>query len=202
MQTYHKIINFKNKVISFTRNEFDRHPLIKFIAVLLLIIFYFLFAIKSHGIENGILISILTWSFFVLCTPIADAGILVDFPIRLITGIKMLYSEVAVWAIALSSSLFVFFLRPEIYEKTILLSLFEKILSTPFPYWIIIVISAIGTFLSIYLADYVFEPHKSNKEYSSFLTKHKIVIFAFLVVFIATSYEFLLKDLGVIIPLM
>lgn len=201
MQIYKKIISLKNKTISFTRSEFDRHPLIKFIAVLMLITLYFLFAIKSHGVGSGILISILTWSFFVLCTPIADAGVLIDFPVRLITGIKMIYSEVIVWIIALSSSLLVFFFYPEIYKKTILLSLFEKIISTPLPYWIIIIISAVGTFLSIYIADYAFESHKLKKEHSNFLIKYKIIIFVFLIIFIIISYEFLLKELGVNIPL-
>jgi hypothetical protein len=137
----------------------------------------------------------------VLCTPIADAGVLIDFPVRLITGIKMVYSEVIVWIIALSSNLFIFFFHSEIYEKTILLSLFKKIISTPFPYWIIIIISAIGTFLSIYLADYAFEPNKLKKEHSNFLIKYKIIIFVFLIIFIIISYEFLLKELGVNIPL-
>jgi len=142
MQNYNSIIKNKNKLFSSIRKVFDEHPIIKFISVLILIIFYFLFASKSHGIKNGFLISILTWSFFVLCTPIADAGILIDFPMRLITGIKMIYSEIIVWVIAISLNLFMFFNNQKIYDKTILLSLFKHIIDTPFPYWAIIILSA------------------------------------------------------------
>lgn len=65
-----------------------------------------------------------------------------------------------------------------------------------------IIISATGTLLSVYLADYVFESHKSDKKYSNFLIKHKAVIFVFLIIFIVISYEFLLKELGADMSLM
>ncbi len=57
--------------------------------------------------------------FFVFCTPIADAGVLFDFPFRLITGIKMIFSEIGVWLIALVINFFIFFKNPHIYDKTI-----------------------------------------------------------------------------------
>lgn len=191
-------INLK-KLFSLIRKDFDKHPIIKFISVLSLIILYFLFASRSHGLKDGFLISILTWSFFVLCTPIADAGILIDFPMRLITGMKMIYSELMVWSIAISFNLFMFFNNPNVYKQSILLSLFKHIIETPFPYWTIILLAAAGTFLSIYMADSLMDAKKTKK--SNFLIKHKIIIFIFLIIFVIILYDFLLNQLSVQIPL-
>lgn len=201
MGTYNNLIKNKNKLFLSIRKAFDEHPIIKFSSVFLLIFLYFLFASKSYGIKNGFIISILSWSFFVLCTPIADAGILIDFPMRLITGIKMIYSEMIVWVIAISLNSFMFFSNSNIYNKTIFLSFFKHIIDTPFPYWIITILSAIGTFLSIYLADNLIDSKKSRKKHYNFLIKHKIVIFIFLIIFIIILYDFLLNKLGVQIPL-
>lgn len=116
-----------------------------------MILLYGVFVSYKFGFESGFLITALTWSFFVLCTPIADGGIIIDFPVRLLTNIKMIYSEIAVWVVAISINIYAFTQQREIYSTTLILDLFEHILSQPFPYWIIILLSAIGTFLSIYI---------------------------------------------------
>ncbi len=188
-------------MFSSTKKWFNNHPVIKFISILLVIIVYFLFASKTHGAKDGFAISVLTWSFFVLCTPIADAGILIDLPIRLITGIKMIYSEVVVWIVAIIINIFMLFSAPAIYDKTIVLSLFKHIINNPFPYWIIIILSGVGTFLSIYIADNLVDSGRKKKKYSSFLMRHRIIIFVFLVILIIVLYDFLLNKLGVHIPL-
>ncbi len=66
----------------------------------------------------------LTWSFFVLCTPVADAGILLDFPLRLLFGIRMIVSELAVWALAIVLNLATLMLAPEYYQTTFLTRIF------------------------------------------------------------------------------
>ena len=45
---------------------------------------YFVYLVYEYGIEDGGMVTLLTWSFFVLCTPVADAGFLLDFPIPFI----------------------------------------------------------------------------------------------------------------------
>jgi len=120
---------------------------------------------------------------------------------RLISGVKMLYSEIIVWIIAISINLFVFFNNSEIYDKTILLSLFKHIITTPFPYWGIIFLSGIGTFLSIYIVDNFMNSKKLEKKHLNLLIKHKIIIFSFLILLIIIIYNFLLNSLGVQIPL-
>jgi hypothetical protein len=138
-----------------------------------------------------------------MCTPIASAGIILDFPLNLIAGIKMVHSELVVWTTAIGLNLFSIFKYPETYDKTIILSLFHQILNNPFPYWIIIGISAAGTFLSVYIADNFVNPKtkKDSEQHTNFLIKHKIIIFIFLISIVLITYNFLLTKLGVKIPL-
>lgn len=191
----------KREVLSNIKEEFDKHPAIKFTSVIILLALYFVFATHSHGFKEGLLISILTWSFFVFCTPIADAGILIDFPMRLITGIKMIYSEMIVWGVAALLNLFAFLVKPTIYDSTILLALFKQIVYNPWPYSIIIILSAIGTYLSVYIGDNLMSLKRKTKKHRNFILKHKIVIFLFLVIFVIITYNFLLGKMGVNIPL-
>ncbi len=185
------------------KHQTKRRVLIKFFLVLLIFIGYFFFITKKYGIQQGFIVSILSWSFFVLCTPIADAGFLIDFPMRLITNIKMLFSEIIVWTIAISLNLYVFFYHPEIYTKTQLLYFFKHILEQPFPFWLIIILSAIGTFVSIKFGDELLDKvsHSERKLYHQHKNKFRWLIMIFLIVFTLILYDFVLKKLGITLPL-
>lgn len=192
----------KDKFLAEIKHTFDMHPLIRFLAIMLVIISYGFYVSISQGYRDGFLISILTWSFFVLCTPIADAGILIDLPMRLITGIKLIYSEVIVWTVAISLNIFVISTNPQIYDDTLVLTLFKFILKNPIPYWLLIVLAFAGTFFSLYIADTIIDPKKQKKKHASFLRKHKIIISMFLVLLAIAIYDMLLNKLGIKIPLL
>lgn len=199
--------SFTNKIASkfiAFQNFFNHHHSLRFLGVVVLLVSYITYISFSHGIEKGLLISFMTWSFFVLCTPIADAGALIDFPVRLLTGIKMVYSEIVVWIIAIVLNVFVFFKNPAVYDSTILLSLLKHIFEKPFPYWAIIFLSALGTFFSVYVGDKLLtlKKHEQHEAKKNFLVKHKILIFVVLILFVIVLYDFLLNKLGVHIPLL
>ena len=195
--------NLKNihKLIRSIKVHLHKSPAIKFLFVFLILIAYLFISIKHFGTKDGLLVSVLSWSFFFLCTPIADAGFILDLPMRLITGIKMMYSEIIVWTIAISMNLFVFFTNSQIYEKTHLLSLFHHILSHPFPFWIIIILSATGTFLSLLfgdeLIDISYEHKKERDHHKKHKHKYRLIIFITLFILILVVYDFLLTNLGV-----
>lgn len=195
-----KICLFKN-----IRKYCHDHPLVKFIVILFFFLAYLVFSIHSFGTHNGILIALLTWSFFVFCTPIADAGIILDFPLRVLTGVRMLYLEIVVWAIALGINLFAYCTNQDIYDATLVTRIFSHILSNPFPYWIIIALSAAGTFMSIYFGDEIMDILALKKEkrdyYLKHNLKHKIIVYASILLMIIISYYFLLDQLGMDIPL-
>ena len=175
-------------ILKYFKHETKSEALKRFLLTLAVFVAYFLYVSFKHGAENGLLIAWLTWSFFVLCTPIADAGFLVDFPVRLILKIKMLYSEIFVWAIAISLNIYAFFFAKELYLQTPLLKVFYKILANPYPYWIIILLSGVGTFMSVYFGDELFDV-ASHKERDKFHKhKHKWLLVSFFFIFAFTLF--------------
>lgn len=184
------------------KHETRREGLYKFLLLLAVLFGYFGYLSFEYDIVTGGLVSVLTWSFFVLCTPIADAGFLLDFPVRLITGLRMFFSEMIVWSIAITLNLTTLYFAPDAYDKTFLTSLFHKILTTPWPYWSIILICAVGTFLSVRFGDEMMDVIK-HEDRSYFLSHHflyKIIGVAALFVVIIWAYYHLIETLGVEIP--
>ena len=142
---------------------------------------------------------ILTWSFFVLATPIPDGGIILDLPLRFLTGIKMVISECFVWIIAISLNVFSLLFNAQIYSKTFILTLFKSILVEPFPYGIIIILSCVGTFLSLYFGDELYEvlSHSKRKKYVKHKSKFKLIMILSIIFFIVFVYYLLLTHLGI-----
>lgn len=188
---------FKN----FIKHETKRRVLIKFLLLLTVLIGYFVFLSFKYGIGNGFTSTILTWSFFVFCTPIADAGFLLDFPIRLITRVRMLYSEIFVWVLAAAMNIYLLSANPSAYETTGLLQTFRQILTNPYPFWSIILISLAGTFLSIYFGDELIDviKHHEREKFMKHKAKYAAVLsgFILLITLIIFSYGSLIHSLGV-----
>jgi len=55
-------------------NKSQKGNLIKFFAILSILVAYAFFVSSQYGAKEGLLIFALVWSSFVLCTPIADGG--------------------------------------------------------------------------------------------------------------------------------
>jgi len=180
-------------------HETKREVLTRFVIVLTVFLLYFVYVAHRFGVGHGLWITFLTWSFFVFCTPIADAGFLLDFPIRVLTGIRMIKSEALVWTIAITLNVVTLATHPEIYERTLILSVFHHILTQPFPYWSIIFLSFIGTFLSVYFGDELLDVVYHHERANYILHKDKYQIVAFLAIFLLTLavYNYLLNELGV-----
>lgn len=157
----------------------------------------------KFGTKNGFFVTVLTWSFFVFCTPIADAGFILAFPVRLLLKVRMRYTQLASFVIALFLNFYTFFFLPEEYSKTVILNLFYHILSQPFPFWGIILLSIIGTIFSIYFGDELIDvtKHSKRKKYHKHKAKYQIIVAVFVLAVTLVLYDFLLKKLGVNIPL-
>lgn len=178
-----------------------RHQvLIKFLLLCFVLFSYFMYLTYEYDLLTGGVAALITWSFFVLCTPIADAGFLLDFPIRLLFGIRMVISEVLVWAVAISINIISLIYFNDFYETTFVTRLIKVILTTPFPYWIVILLSGIGTFLSIRFGDELMDVlhHKDRQFYLSNHFKHEILLFVFFLFVIFGYYE-IMSSLGIAI---
>jgi hypothetical protein len=197
--TFLDLIKSNIKKSEYFIHKTKRSILIRFLLLVAILVSYFVFLSFKYGVNEGFLITILTWSFFVFCTPIADAGFLLDFPVRLITKIRMIYSEMFVWIIAFSINFYSIISNPNIYEKTAILKLFKHILLHPNPFWAIIIISAIGTFISIYFGDEMIDvvKHEHRKKYKKHKNKYRLILILFVIVITVLLYHHLLKKLGI-----
>jgi hypothetical protein len=171
----------------------------KFTLLCLILIGYFVYLTVQYDLVTGGFGSVLTWSFFVLCTPIADAGFLLDFPLRLLFNIRMLISEIVVWAIAITINIVSVSYFSEYYETTKLTALLYVILTDPYPYWSVILLSGLGTFLSIRFADEVMDVihHRDRGFFHQKHFMHEIIIIIFFIMIFIGYYE-LIASLGIV----
>lgn len=162
-----------------------------FIMLFALLAAYTIYMSIKYDFSTTGVSSLIIWSFFVLCTPVADAGLLLDLPLRLLFGIRMFVAEIYVWAIAILINLVSVFLGPQYYSKTVLTEVFYKILTTPNPYWIIIVLSGIGTFLSLLFGDELLD-FIYNKNIREFYASkgHVYATIALLIIFTIVIYSY------------
>jgi hypothetical protein len=170
----------------------------KFFLLCFVLAAYFFYLNVQYDVMTSGITALLTWSFFVLCTPIADAGFLLDFPLRLLFGIRMLVSEIAVWTVAIVANIVSLNYFSGYYETTELTRLLHTIMTTPYPYWSIVILSGIGTFLSIRFADELLDVvhHGERHFFHRHGYKHEIVIILFFIVVFFGYYK-LLASLGV-----
>lgn len=171
---------------------------IKFILLCVILLSYFSYLSYQYDLLTGGIASLITWSFFVLCTPIADAGFLLDFPLRVLFGIRMVLSEIAVWVIAISINVFSLLYWREFYGTTMITQTMEVILTNPNPYWLIILLSGVGTFLSIRFGDELMDVlhHKDRHFYLSNHFKHELILFVFFIIVLIAYYE-IMSTLGI-----
>lgn len=180
---------------------FTSHGSGKFLLLLLIIAAYATFVSVKFGIQDGLSVTLLTWAFFVTCTPIADAGFLVDFPVRIAIGLKMLWSEVVVWVLAAIIIVSNLVLNPVIFENTLALNVLYTVVTNPWPLWLIVVVSAAGTFLSIHIGDQIFSmvAARYHKTHIARLQVKRFVIEATVFVVVIALYAWLLHATGIAI---
>lgn len=181
------------------KHETKRNVLFRFFLILAVFLSYFIFVSFKYGLSQGFGVTILTWSFFVFCTPIADAGFLLDFPIRLILKIRMIFTEALVWLFSLGVALYFSLIRPEFFAKSALLQVYENILNHPIPLWSVILLSMIGTFTSVYFGDELLDVvrHQERSKFMKHGYKLKIIIGVFLLLALIFLYYFLLKEFNI-----
>lgn len=171
----------------------------KFILLATILLLYFIYLTYKHDISKGGITLGLTWSFFVLCTPVADAGFLIDFPLRLLFGLRMFMVEVYVWLLAITIVALTLFFSPTHFETTLLTRLFYKIITHPYPYWIIIVLCCVGTFASIYFGDEMIDVigHHERVKHHKHGFKYKGLVLITITLLVIVIYYQLIKELGI-----
>lgn len=183
-------------------SQTHRESLMRFFALIILLVAYFGYMSWKFDASTGAWVSVLSWSFFVLCTPIADGGFIVAFPIRLLFGTRMLITQIVVWVVALGMNITALIVSPTSFEHTALTRLLHTILVTPWPDWSILGISLAGTLISIWFGDEMIDmtTHDSCQKRHRHGFKHKtLVVIGFGVLTILAYYQ-LLSGLHLDIP--
>jgi hypothetical protein len=184
------------------KHETHIETFLKFIALTLILLGYFAYTSWKYGASTGFSVSLLSWSFFVLCTPIADAGFILAFPTRLLFGIKMSVTQIVLWFVAIAVNIVMLIALPSAYDLTFLTRLLKHILTEPFPYWGILILSATGTLLSIYFGDEMMDvsSHKNRQHHHRHGIKYRAVLVAGLAALTIVSYYYLLDSLNIQLP--
>lgn len=192
----------KNAIKFHPKNETHKEAFFKFLALIAIVVVYFLYMSWKYGASTGFGVSIITWSFFVLCTPIADGGFILAFPIRLLFKIKMSFTQIVLWFLAIGINVFFLAVSPESYELTFITKLLKHILTEPYPYWSILIISALGTLLSIYFGDEMMDvaSHKEREVSHRHGAKYRTLIVLGLGILTIVAYYYLINSLNVVLP--
>lgn len=175
-----------------------RQVLIKFLLLCLLLVLYFAYLWWKFDALTGGVAAALTWSFLVLCTPVADGGFLLDFPLRLLFGIRMVISEIFVWGVAIAINIATMIFGVSYYETTMVTRILYKILLTPYPYWAIIGLAMAGTFISIRFGDELMDVvrHRDRIYFHRRAFTFELIMLAFFIFVIWAYYE-LISSLGI-----
>lgn len=189
------IMSHKQEAVS---KKPSRQIWIKFALLCMVLVSYFAYLSYEFDLVTGGIAALITWSFFVLCTPIADAGFLLDLPLRVLFDIRMVISEIVVWAIAILINIVALFYFKEMYQTTFITQTMEVIITTPAPYWLVILLSGIGTFLSIRFGDELMDVlhHKDRLFYFRHHFKHELILFIFFI-FVLFGYYEIISTLGI-----
>jgi hypothetical protein len=184
------------------QHQTHRESVLRFLGLIAVLVGYFLYTSWKFDAATGARLAILSWSFFVLCTPIADGGFIIAFPVRLLFGTRMLTTQVIVWILAIALNVLALKIIPTSYQDTELTRLLFKILTTPWPYWSILAISVAGTVLSIWFGDEMMDvtTHAMRTKSHKHGFKYRLIVVIGFGALTILAYYHLLEDLGVTIP--
>ena len=190
----------ENKELEFkAKHQTHFETILKFAALVFILLAYFGYMSWKYDASTGFIVTILTWSFFVLCTPVADGGFILAFPIRLLFGLKMAYTQVILWFVAIGINVYAYFYSAASYEYTFITGLLKQIISEPYPYWSILIISALGTFLSIFFGDEMMDvaSHKEREKHHKHGFKYRTILIFGLALLTVLAYYHLLNSLNI-----
>ncbi len=163
----------------------SKFQILKFFFFLTIFAFFTIIFWARFGFKIGIQSVFLSWSFLVLCIPAAHGKIMLGVPFKFITGKNFLYSEIFMWLAAIFFNMFTYITTPWIYFATFTNHLLLRIISTPWPYWVIIFICALGTFYKFLIGVHNFDAKKIRH----YLARTALITFALVILFYLSYKE-------------
>ena len=103
------------------------------------------------GLQRGLLLTFLTWSFYILCLPLSNNAVITTAILRPFSRDAVRYAKFIPWAIALVLNVIVYIFVPYAYLMSATTFLLYRIIANPWPYWLIIITSGLGGLYSVYV---------------------------------------------------
>ncbi len=172
----------------------------KFLIAAALILCYLLLTVDKHGVEQGVLITALTWAFFVFLNPAPTAGLVFELPIRLLTRHRLLVAQYMVWGVGAAIVLPALLLSPDLFHTTTPLAIFYHVLTNPVPYWSLLLLCGLGTFLSVYLVDKVVDEveNELNHHHRKHMPVLYLIVLALALIGIVLAYNAMISELQLV----
>lgn len=150
-------------------------------AVVIMFILLMVFFIFYNGFYKGCIKSLFIWSFFVICTPVPEAGLLISLPLKRYFGFKMDLSQIVVSLFAFMLLFYFYCVEQKIIKNNLIGNLFLGLIN--YKYYSIIFISVISSVLTSNLLDNIIN-HFINKDEINHLYLKIGTIFVFILVYI------------------
>ncbi|MFA5075367.1 MAG: hypothetical protein WC436_04680 [Candidatus Babeliales bacterium] len=138
-------------------------PTLKFFLVLIILSFITLCFTTKLSIAASIHSTLLVWSFYILCFSANHGKIFLGIPYEFIRKKKLHYPEIFLWSGAVLLNIFTYFFTPWAYFNTLITHLLFQIIYSPWPGWLIISISFLGTFYKFFVGYQNFNEYLFHK---------------------------------------
>jgi hypothetical protein len=175
------IIYKEETLLVIPSNDKTKDTLLKCVSLgSLLVIVY---AIMCKGLKTGLLISLFSWCFFVVLTPLPEAAILLTMPLKYLTEIPLERGQVIISAFAMVIMFYFYKKGQDIVKNTKIKGIFTYIMDNRFYHMILLSIAS-SIMISKFINDAI-DAHTQND--SIFLlndTNKKLFILSLISIFI------------------
>lgn len=146
--------------------------------LVILFLFLLMFYIIYNGYVKGCVMGIFTWAFFIICTPIPEAGLLITLPLKRYFNISIHISQIFVSLIALSILSYLYLNENKTINKCILGKLFIFLIN--YKYYSVIIISILCSIFTSEFIDNIIDNYINKEKINNI--HFKLGFIAFLII--------------------
>lgn len=148
--------------------------------IVILFILLLIFFVFYNGLYKGCLKSLFIWAFFVLCTPIPEAGLLISLPLKKYFNIRMDICQTFVSLLALVMILYFYYNNKNIVKTNYIGTLFIGLMN--YRYYSIIILSVLSSILTSNLIDNIINYYIYDTTINYIYIK-SCIIFVFVIIY-------------------
>lgn len=147
---------------------------------------YLLYEVLRHGIEQGIYLTVLTWTMYVLCIPAAHGRLAGGWLVGRVLG-RPFFPEPYLWGIAVAINFAATLLTPDLYQKTVPTFMLQRIFMTPV-WWVILLLGTMGCWYRSMVGP---EAYLARRTFHT-LVRHLLTLVGMVVFFYLTHADFII----------